>query len=575
MRSPSIDTVLTASSLPPSRFRPYEWKERLLSVSYTKGGLDRVKVLGSDATGHTGCVNALSWAKGGEVLISSGDDVTVRLWRMDRDNTQEDYPFKCDTVIHTGHRGNVFNAQMLPHSSRIATVSGDSQVRVFDHEKAAGSPGNNGETEYSTRQAAIRIFRCHSGRTKRIVTEDSPDLFLTVSEDGTVRQHDLRVPHSCQGDACPAPLVALNCELSTLSLSPLTPYQFVVAGESPYGYLFDRRHAGRQFAEEWGQPPDSSEVTTCVRRFGRHGRGSHERRGREHITGSRMASSNGHEVLLSYSADGIYLYSTKDDPGVTSMASGESSIVPPNKKRSPPRDRIQASNSEVELMEERSARDIMMEDDIERMLSEHVSPPRTAEQEPLLGDEAADEEDPEARLADNNSDEEEDEDMDEAEERQGDTRYSSVPTILPRARFSGICNVETVKDVNFLGPRDEYVVSGSDDGNWFMWEKDTGRLHDILEGDGSVVNVIEGHPYLPLVAVSGIDLTVKLFASTPGPSRFSRLDKSESIINRNAQAARPRRSDLSSLILYYRLARRMAEEGDAGGGADLPQCTFQ
>ena len=53
-------------------------------------------------------------------------------------------------------------------------------------------------------------------------------------------------------------------------------------------------------------------------------------------------------------------------------------------------------------------------------------------------------------------------------------------------------------------------MSGSDDGNWFMWEKGSGKLHDILEGDGSVVNVIEGHPYLPLVAVSGIDHTVKV-----------------------------------------------------------------
>ncbi len=64
--------------------------------------------------------------------------------------------------------------------------------------------------------------------------------------------------------------------------------------------------------------------------------------------------------------------------------------------------------------------------------------------------------------------------------------------------------------VNFLGPRDEFVVSGSDDGNWFMWEKKTGKIHDILEGDGAVVNVIEAHPYLPLVAVSGIDTTVKV-----------------------------------------------------------------
>ena len=54
------------------------------------------------------------------------------------------------------------------------------------------------------------------------------------------------------------------------------------------------------------------------------------------------------------------------------------------------------------------------------------------------------------------------------------------------------------------------MVSGSDDGHFFLWNKLTGKLHDILEGDGSVVNVVEGHPYLPLIAVSGIDTTVKV-----------------------------------------------------------------
>lgn len=64
--------------------------------------------------------------------------------------------------------------------------------------------------------------------------------------------------------------------------------------------------------------------------------------------------------------------------------------------------------------------------------------------------------------------------------------------------------------MNFLGPRDEYITSGSDDGHFFIWRKSDGKLHDILEGDGQVVNVIEGHPHLPLVAVSGIDTTVKV-----------------------------------------------------------------
>jgi hypothetical protein len=54
------------------------------------------------------------------------------------------------------------------------------------------------------------------------------------------------------------------------------------------------------------------------------------------------------------------------------------------------------------------------------------------------------------------------------------------------------------------------VVSGSEDGNFFVFRRSTGELHGIYEGDGSVVNVIEGHPHLPLVAVSGIDHTVKV-----------------------------------------------------------------
>jgi WD40 repeat protein len=65
-------------------------------------------------------------------------------------------------------------------------------------------------------------------------------------------------------------------------------------------------------------------------------------------------------------------------------------------------------------------------------------------------------------------------------------------------------------EVNFLGPNDELIASGSDDGNFFLWNKSTGKLHGIYEGDGSIVNVIEQHPSLPLIAVSGIDTTVKV-----------------------------------------------------------------
>lgn len=55
-------------------------------------------------------------------------------------------------------------------------------------------------------------------------------------QDGTVRQHDLRAHHTCSTNRgeCPAPLVQMDHGLSTLALSPLTPYQFVVAGDSEH-----------------------------------------------------------------------------------------------------------------------------------------------------------------------------------------------------------------------------------------------------------------------------------------------------------------------------------------------------
>jgi nuclear receptor interaction protein len=91
------------------------------------------------------------------------------------------------------------------------------------------------------------------------------------------------------------------------------------------------------------------------------------------------------------------------------------------------------------------------------------------------------------------------------------TAGKHVPCITHTNHYQGHCNVETTKDVNFFGLQDEYVISGSDCGHLFIWDKKTTKLLNILEGDNEVVNVIQGHPYEPMIAVSGIDSTVKVF----------------------------------------------------------------
>jgi len=163
--------------------------------------------------------------------------------------------------------------------------------------------------------------------------------------------------------------------------------------------------------------------------------------------------------------------------------------------------------------------------------------------------------------------------------------HPGAPVIYPRMRFSGHCNVETVKDVSYLGPYDEYVASGSDDGNFFIWKKSSGELVDILEGDDSIVNVIEGHPTLPLVAVSGIDRTIKLFAPAHGAATHSKYRDATSIIKRNVRASgrginHSANLQLARLIMHHHdralEVMQSTEDGTAADSEDrLVQCINQ
>lgn len=67
-----------------------------------------------------------------------------------------------------------------------------------------------------------------------------------------------------------------------------------------------------------------------------------------------------------------------------------------------------------------------------------------------------------------------------------------------------------IKEANFWG--NDFVMSGSDCGHVFVWERDTAKLCMLLEADQHVVNCLQPHPYLPMLATSGIDYDVKLWA---------------------------------------------------------------
>lgn len=75
-----------------------------------------------------------------------------------------------------------------------------------------------------------------------------------------------------------------------------------------------------------------------------------------------------------------------------------------------------------------------------------------------------------------------------------------------------------IKEANFWG--DEFVMSGSDCGHVFVWERDTAKLCMLLEADQHVVNCLQPHPYLPMLATSGIDYDVKIWAPVNAEPSF-------------------------------------------------------
>jgi len=120
--------------------------------------------------------------------------------------------------------------------------------------------------------------------------------------------------------------------------------------------------------------------------------------------------------------------------------------------------------------------------------------------------------------------------------------------------YTGHRNAKTVKGVSFLGPDDDYVVSGSDCGHIYIWSKSTGALLWWGKGDDAVVNCLEPHPFLPMtMATSGIDDTIKVWAPT-APERRPVPAEAHRVMERNRES-RSRGPDRAVLPLSPQLLR--------------------
>lgn len=123
-------------------------------------------------------------------------------------------------------------------------------------------------------------------------------------------------------------------------------------------------------------------------------------------------------------------------------------------------------------------------------------------------------------------------------------------------RFCGHCNTTTdIKEANFLGSYGEYIVAGSDDGTFFVWERKTCKIVSVLRGDESIVNCLQPHPTDCLLATSGIESNIKLWS--PGPEDGSENKYLVSDVSKTATANQRRMNADPLEVMLFNMGYRI------------------
>ncbi|XP_012252554.1 WD and tetratricopeptide repeats protein 1 [Athalia rosae] len=145
-------------------------------------------------------------------------------------------------------------------------------------------------------------------------------------------------------------------------------------------------------------------------------------------------------------------------------------------------------------------------------------------------------------------------------------------------RFCGHCNTTTdIKEANFFGSDGQYIVAGSDDGSFFIWDRETTNILRILRGDDSIVNCLQPHPSSCLLATSGIDPVIRLWSPRPedGSRNARDIENLEDAASANQARMNSNAFELMLMNMGYRFPGQHHHSGDDSEEQERPSSPTQ
>lgn len=233
---------------------------------------------------HVGCVNTICWNDNGQYILSGSDDQHLVI--------TNGYNYKVETNYCTSHHANIFSAKFLPctNDKQIVSCSGDGIILHTDLTRP--------EETYHNR------FNCHAGATtyEVITIPNDPNSFLSCGEDGTVRWFDLRTKTSCNKQRCKDDiLISCHRAVTSLASNPAAVHQLAVGCADSTVRIYDRRFLSTQAGDHLAAKPFCSFFAP---HFGEV---------RPYRITSLTYSPDGHDMLVSYSSEYLYLFNIQEN----------------------------------------------------------------------------------------------------------------------------------------------------------------------------------------------------------------------------------------------------------------------